>query len=128
MEHPISEFKSKGGLRRVFNAFMYSLDGFKAAYRHEFAFRQELIVFVFATAVALVLPLSAFQKLVLIVVLLQVLLVELINSSIEAVVDRISLEHHPLSKRAKDIGSAAVAMSLLIAALTWGVILFNRFY
>lgn len=128
MEHPISEFKSKGGLRRIYNAFVYSMAGLRAAWRHEFAFRQELVVFVLATALALALPLSAFQKLVLIVVLLQVLMVELINSAIEAVVDRVSLEYHPLSKRAKDIGSAAVAMSLVIATLTWGVILFNRFY
>lgn len=128
MEQPVSEFKSKNGLRRVIDAFGYSVDGIKAAWQHEFAFRQEIVVFVLATILALVLPVSAFQKLVLVVVLLVVLLVELLNSAIEAVVDRVSLERHPLSKRAKDLGSAAVAVALLIAALTWGTILFTRFY
>lgn len=128
MDQPVSEFKSKNGLRRVIDAFGYSVDGIKAAWRHEFAFRQEIVVFVLATVLALALPVSAFQKLVLIVVLLVVLLVELLNSAIEAVVDRVSLERHPLSKRAKDLGSAAVAVALLIAALTWGTILFTRFY
>lgn len=128
MEHPVSEFKSKSGLKRVFDAFGYSMEGFKAAWRHEFAFRQEIMVAVIAAVVALALPVSAFQKLMMIVVLLLVLLVELLNSAIEAVVDRISLDYHPLSKRAKDLGSAAVAMSLVIAGLTWAVILFTRFY
>jgi diacylglycerol kinase (ATP) len=128
MEHPVSEFKSKSGLKRVFDAFGYSMEGLKAAWRHEFAFRQEIIVAAIATVVALALPVSAFQKLMMIVVLLLVLLVELLNSAIEAVVDRISLDFHPLSKRAKDLGSAAVAMSLVIAGLTWAVILFTRFY
>lgn len=128
MEHPVSEFKSKNGLRRVFDAFGYSVEGFKAAWRHEFAFRQEIVVSVLATVVALALPVSAFQKLMMIAVLLLVLLVELLNSAIEAIVDRVSLERHPLSKRAKDLGSAAVAVALVIAALTWSVILFTRFY
>lgn len=125
---PVSEFKSKSGLKRIFDAFGYSVEGFKAAWRHEFAFRQEIIVAIIAAVAALALPVSAFQKLMMIVVLLLVLLVELINSAIEAVVDRISLDYHPLSKRAKDLGSAAVAVSLAIAGLTWAVILFTRFY
>ncbi|MFD2366498.1 diacylglycerol kinase [Pseudoduganella sp. GCM10020061] len=128
MDEPVSEFKSKSGLRRVLDAFGYSVEGVKAAWRHEFAFRQEIVVVVFATLVALALPVSAFQKLMMIVVLLLVLMVELVNSAIEAVVDRVSLERHPLSKRAKDLGSAAVAMAIIIAALTWGTILFTRFY
>ncbi|HEU4852303.1 MAG TPA: diacylglycerol kinase [Telluria sp.] len=128
MEENVSEFKGKNGLGRILAAFGYSMEGMKAAWIHEFAFRQELIVFGFATLLALVLPLSAFQKLVLINVMLLVLMVELINSAIEAVVDRVSLERHPLSKRAKDLGSAAVAVALLIASLTWAVILFNRFW
>jgi diacylglycerol kinase (ATP) len=128
MDEPVCEFKSKSGLRRVLDAFGYSVDGVKAAWRHEFAFRQEIVVVVFATLVALALPVSAFQKLMMIVVLLLVLMVELVNSAIEAVVDRVSLERHPLSKRAKDLGSAAVAMAIIIAALTWGTILFTRFY
>ncbi|TFW13214.1 diacylglycerol kinase [Massilia arenosa] len=128
MDHPISEFKSKSGLRRIFSAMSYSLDGFKAAWLHEHAFRQELVVVVIGTVVALGLAISPFEKLVLIVALLFVLIVELINSAIEAIVDRISLERHPLSKRAKDLGSAAVMLAFIIAALTWATVLVNRFY
>jgi diacylglycerol kinase (ATP) len=128
MEQPVSEFKSKSGLKRIFSAFFYSIDGFKAAWRNEHAFRQELMLAVPAAVVALLLPISAFQKLALIGVLLLVLIVELINSAIEAVVDRISLERHPLSKNAKDFGSAAVMLACLLAGATWAVVLFNRFY
>lgn len=125
---PVSEFKSKSGLKRILSAFFYSIDGLKAAWQHEHAFRQELGLFVVGTLVALVLKVSAFEKLVLIAVLVLVLIVELINSAIEAVVDRISLERHPLSKNAKDFGSAAVLLACLLAAATWAVVLFNRFY
>jgi diacylglycerol kinase (ATP) len=128
MEQPVSEFKSKSGLKRIFSAFFYSIDGFKAAWRNEHAFRQELMLAVPAAVVALLLPISAFQKLALIGVLVLVLIVELINSAIEAVVDRISLERHPLSKNAKDFGSAAVMLACLLAGATWAVVLFNRFY
>jgi diacylglycerol kinase (ATP) len=125
---PVSEFKSKSGLKRIFSAFFYSMDGLKSAWRHEHAFRQELVLFIVATAVALALRISAFEKLVLIAVMVLILIVELINSAIEAVVDRISLERHPLSKNAKDFGSAAVLLACLLAAATWAVVLFNRFY
>ena len=125
---PVSEFKSKSGLKRIFSAFFYSIDGLKSAWRHEHAFRQELALFVVGALIALVLKVSAFEKLVLIAVLLLILIVELINSALEAVVDRISLERHPLSKNAKDFGSAAVLLTCLLAAATWGVVLFNRFY
>jgi len=77
--------------------------------------------------VALILPIPAFQKLMLIVVLLQILIVELINSAIEAVVDRVSLERHSLSKNAKDFGSAAVLLTFIIAIATWSVVLYERF-
>lgn len=125
---PVSEFKSKSGLKRIFSAFLYSVDGFKSAWRHEHAFRQEVSVFVVGTLIALMLRISAFEKLMLIGVLMLILIVELINSSIEAVVDRVSLERHPLSKNAKDFGSAAVLLTCLLAAGAWGVVLFNRFY
>jgi diacylglycerol kinase (ATP) len=128
MELPSSEFKSKGGVKRIFSAIRYSFDGFKAAWQHEHAFRQELMVAVPAAIVALLLKISAFQKLALIAVLGLVLLVELINASIEAVVDRVSLERHPLSKAAKDLGSAAVALAIMIALATWAVVLYNRFF
>lgn len=123
-----NEFKSKSGLKRIFSAFFYSLDGLKAAWRHEHAFRQELALFVVGTVIALLLRISAFEKLVLIGVLVLVLIVELINSALEAVVDRISLERHPLSKNAKDFGSAAVLLAVLLALASWAVVLFNRFY
>jgi diacylglycerol kinase (ATP) len=122
---PVSEFKSKSGLKRIYSACLYSIDGFKSAWKHEHAFRQEVSV---GTIIALVLRISAFEKLMLIGVLMLILIVELINSSIEAVVDRVSLERHPLSKNAKDFGSAAVLLTCLLAAAAWAVVLFNRFY
>jgi diacylglycerol kinase (ATP) len=128
MDQPSSEFKSKGGLARIAAAFRYSIAGFQTAWRHEHAFRQELMVAVPATILALVLKISAFQKLALIAVLGLVLLVELLNAAIEAVVDRVSLERHPLSKAAKDLGSAAVALAITMAAATWAVVLYNRFF
>jgi diacylglycerol kinase (ATP) len=126
-EHKVSEFKSKSGVKRIYAAFFYSMQGFVAAWRNEHAFRQELIMAVPAAIVALLLPVSALQKLALIAVLVLVLIVELINSAIEAVVDRISFEHHPLSKNAKDIGSAAVFLALALAGATWVVIVLPLF-
>lgn len=127
-ETAISEFKSKSGLKRIFSAFFYSIDGLRAAWRQEHAFRQELVLVIVGVLIALFLPVSAFEKLMMIAVLVLVLVVELINSAIEAVVDRVSLERHSLSKNAKDFGSAAVLLTFLIAVATWSVILFNRFY
>lgn len=128
MEHQESEFKSKSGLQRIFKAFGYSMDGFKAAWKYEHAFRQELLLVIIGSIVAVNLPVSAFQKLVLVGVLILVMVVELVNAAIEAVVDRISLERHPLSKRAKDLGSAAVFLAFVLAMIAWGVVLFYRFY
>ncbi len=128
MTDPVSQFKSKSGLKRILSAFFYSVDGLKSAWRHEHAFRQELLLFIAGGIVAMLLPISSFQKLALMGVLVLVLIVELINSAIEAVVDRISLERHPLSKNAKDFGSAAVLLAVLLAGATWAVVLFNRFW
>jgi diacylglycerol kinase (ATP) len=128
MEPHVSQFKSKSGMKRIFCALLYSIDGLKAAWRHEHAFRQELVLFIIGSGAALALRISAFEKLVLIGVLLLVLIVELINSAIEAVVDRISLERHVLSKNAKDFGSAAVLLACVLALAAWVVVLFNRFY
>ena len=128
MVQPVSQFKSKSGLKRIVAAFSYSMDGFKAAWRNEHAFRQEMLVTVIGTVTALSMKISAFEKLMLVAVLVFVLVVELINSALEAVVDRVSLEPHPLSKNAKDLGSAAVALAIGIAVAAWGVVLFNRFY
>jgi diacylglycerol kinase (ATP) len=128
MEEQVSEFKSKSGLQRILAATGYSIEGFRSAWKSEAAFRQELCVVVPGTIVALLLPVSAYQKLVLVAVLVFVLIVELINSAIEAVVDRVSLERHPLSKNAKDFGSAAVMLAVLLATATWAVVLYNRFF
>jgi len=128
MVQPVSQFKSKSGLKRIFSALGYSIDGFKAAWQNEASFRQELLVVVLGTITALSMKISAFEKLMLVAVLMLVLVVELINSALEAVVDRISLEPHPLSKNVKDLGSSAVALAMGIALATWGVVLFNRFY
>lgn len=121
-ESSVSEFKSKSGLKRVASAVGYSIQGFQSAWKSEHAFRQELIVIAPAIVVALLLKVTALEKLLLIIVLLLVLMVELVNSAIEAIVDRVSLERHPLSKNAKDFGSAAVFLAVTIAAATWGVI------
>ena len=118
-----SQFKSKSGLARIFSAFGYSVAGLRAAWRTEHAFRQELMLLAVASVMALLLPLPAAQKLLLIGVFVLVLIVELINSAIEAVVDRVSLETHHLSKNAKDFGSAAVLLSVLLALATWAVII-----
>ncbi len=126
-DQPISEFKSKSGMKRVFSAFHYSLDGLRSAWRGEHSFRQELLLVSIATVIALCLPVAALEKLMLIGVLILVLIVELINSAVEAVVDRVSLERNPLSKNAKDYGSAAVLLTLVLAAMTWGVILLPLF-
>lgn len=121
---PISQFKSKSGIKRIVSAFFYSMEGFKAAWRGEHAFRQELALVIIATVVALLLPLPALQQLMLIGVFVLVLVVELLNSAIEAVVDRVSLETNPLSKNAKDFGSAAVFLTFSLAAATWAVIVY----
>ena len=121
-QQQISEFKSKQGLGRILAATRYSAAGLTFAWRSEHAFRQEVLVVLPAAIVAMLLPLAALERLALVAVLVMVLVVELINSAIEAVVDRISLERHPLSKSAKDLGSAAVALSVMLAALTWGVL------
>lgn len=123
-----SEFKSRGGHRRILNAARYSFVGLLTAVRQEHAFRQELMLIVPAWVLALLLPVRPLEKLALVAVLVLVLIVELINSAVEAAIDRISLERHPLSKNAKDYGSAAVALALGLACLTWAVILLPLFF
>lgn len=119
---PLSEFKSKSGLKRVLSAFFYSIDGLRTAWRYEHAFRQELVIAVPGVIVALLMPVTALERVILIGVLLLVLIVELLNSAIEAAVDRVSLERNPLSKNAKDLGSAAVMLSMLMAVVAWVLI------
>ena len=115
--------KGKTGLRRIWNAWLYSLEGFRAAYRHEDAFRQESLLALVLIPVALLLPVGGAAKALMVASVLLVLIVELLNSAVEATVDRISLENHQLAKRAKDIGSAAVFLSLINVAVVWAVIL-----
>lgn len=119
---PISEFKSKSGFKRIFSAVFYSIDGFRTAWKYEHAFRQELMIAVPGIVIALFLPVTALERLALIAVLLLVLIIELLNSAIEAVVDRVSLDRNPLSKNAKDLGSAAVMLAFFLALATWGII------
>lgn len=106
MSHPENPHKGKTGLTRVWNAFFYSLAGLKAAYRHEDAFRQEVWLAVILIPLALYLSDQPIERALMIGSVLLVLIVELINSAIEATVDRISLKDHVLAKRAKDLGSA----------------------
>lgn len=126
-QRPVSEFKSKSGVKRILGAIGYSMEGLTSAWKGEQAFRQELLLVVPATIVALLLPIVPLEKLMLIGVLVLVLIVELINSAIEAVVDRVSLERNPLSKNAKDFGSAAVFLTVLLAAATWAVVVWPLF-
>ena len=111
--------KGNRGVTRAWHAAKNSWCGIVYAFKEESAFRQELTLLVLLTPVALWLPISALEKCALIVSIVMVLVVELLNSSVEAAIDRISFDHHDLSKRAKDFGSAAVMLALLIAALLW---------
>jgi diacylglycerol kinase (ATP) len=114
-----SAHKSKSGLKRIVNAFYYSLSGFRLAFRHEHAFRQEVLLAAILLPIGCFVPVTPVERVLLIGTVLLVLIVELLNSSVEAAVDRIGLETHHLSKRAKDIGSAAVFLALVLLALTW---------
>lgn len=115
--------KGARGLRRIIAAAGYSLAGLRAAYRHEAAFRQEAVLAAILVPAALLSPAGSAGKALMIGSILLVLIVELLNSAIEAVVDRVSAERHPLSKQAKDIGSAAVAVALVNAAVVWLLVL-----
>ncbi len=120
-----SPHKGKTGLRRIWNALFYSFEGLKAAYRHEDAFRQEVWLALVLIPLAFFLPASGTGKALMIASVLVVLIVELLNSAVEATVDRVSLEHHRLAKRAKDIGSAAVLFSLINVMAIWLLVLFG---
>ena len=115
------------GISRIIHAAGYSWQGISAALRHESAFRQELLLCVVLIPIAFWLGRSPLEYIVLVGSLMLVLIVELLNSGIEAIVDRVGHEVHELSGRAKDMGSAAVLISLLLVALTWGLIIFDRF-
>lgn len=118
-----SPYKGKTGLVRLWNAFGYSLAGFRAAYKHEDAFRQEVWLALILVPLALWLPVTMIAKALMIGSVLLVIIVELLNSAVEATVDRISLENHDLAKRAKDIGSSAVLVSLINVVVVWALVL-----
>jgi len=111
----------KRGFSRLWAAFFYSLGGFRVAFREEAAFRQELLLFIPLSLGVFFLPLSGSFKALLLAVNLLVLVTELLNSAIEAVVDLVSPEYHLLAKHAKDMGSAAVLLSILLAGLVWAL-------
>lgn len=114
-----SPHKGQRGLRRLVNAFFYSLSGLSLAYRHESAFRQEVALAAVLIPVACLLPVQPIERVLLIGSVLLVMIVELLNSSVEAAIDRIGFDTHRLSKRAKDLGSAAVLLALIALASTW---------
>ncbi|UTV30705.1 diacylglycerol kinase [Photobacterium atrarenae] len=112
------------GLKRVYDATCYSIQGLKAAWKYEEAFRMEVWIMVLVIPATFFLPVTKLEQLALVASLVLVLIVELLNSAVEAVVDRVGDDYHALSGRAKDIGSAAVFVSMLLAGLIWAVILF----
>lgn len=118
-----AEFKGKTGLVRLWNALGYSRDGIKAAWRHEAAFREEILLASIAIPLAIFLGKTGVDRALLIGSILFILIVEILNSAIEAVVDKASPEKHELAKRAKDMGSAAVLFSLINAAVVWACLL-----
>ncbi len=118
-----STLKGRSGLARIWHACGYSLAGLRAAYAGEAAFRQLVWLSLLLIPLALLLDVSRVERAVLIAVVFVALIVELLNSAIEATVDRISFELHPLSKQAKDMGSAAQLLALCLIGLVWAVIL-----
>lgn len=116
--------KGKTGIRRIINAFGYSISGFVAAYRHEAAFRQIIWMNILLIPLSFFVNVSTVERALLIFTCIFCIIVELFNSAIEAVVDRVSTEHHILSGRAKDMGSAAQFASLSLLVIVWGLILF----
>jgi diacylglycerol kinase (ATP) len=114
------------GLKRIYRAMGYSLKGFASAWRHEAAFRQEAVVAILAIILAYYLESDPITRILLVGSVWLVVVVEMINSAIEAVVDRIGPEKHPLSGRAKDLGSAAVALTIVLAAWIWITLLWRN--
>jgi len=119
--------KGKTGIKRVMNACRYSLQGFRYAWRNEAAFRQELTCVAILLPLALWLNVSTVERIALVGVLAIVIIVELLNSAIEAAIDRIGPEHHDLSGRAKDLGSAAVFVTLTLTLYVWSAILYDNY-
>ncbi|MFH0272517.1 diacylglycerol kinase [Vibrio jasicida] len=126
-QSPNSGKPGNTGLKRIIKATGYSAKGLRAAFKHEAAIRQELVMLAIAIVLVCVFDLSVIERILMLGVVVLVLIVELINSAIEAVVDRVGVEHHELSGRAKDIGSAAVMVALAFAGFTWLYILLSLY-
>lgn len=122
-----SAHRNPAGITRIRRALLYSIAGLESAFRTEPAFRLEVAGAAVLAPIAVVLPASLTQTALLLGALLLVLVVELLNSAVEATVDRISLDHHELSRKAKDVGSAAVFVSLVNCAVVWGLVLYDIF-
>ena len=123
-----SPFKSKGGLQRVARALQYSLQGLRAAFKHEAAFRQEAALAVVMVPAAFWLGRDLIEIIVLLATIVLVLVTELLNSAVEAVADALTVEPHPLIGRAKDIGSAAVMVMLMFAGMVWFAVAADRWH
>jgi len=119
---PESPHKGQRGLQRLFNALFYSLSGLRIAFQHESAFRQEVALAAVLVPIACLVQVTPVERVLLFGSVLFVFVVELLNSSVEAAIDRISFDTHRLSKRAKDLGSAAVLIALIMLAITWWLI------
>lgn len=126
--HSNNNARKKTGLAHFYYSFTYSMFGFYTAFKNEAAFRQELFFVVLGIVIAFMLPVTTVEKVLLVGALFIIIITELLNSAIEAVVDRISDEIHPLSKAAKDLGSAAVFTAILLCILTWGIVLWHYFF
>ena len=120
-----SPFKGKTGLKRIWNAMFYALAGLAAAFKHEDAFRLEVLLALVLITITVSMNVSGVGKALMIGCVILVLVAELVNSAIEAVTDRISLEKHVLAKRAKDLGSAAVMISLINVPVVWLLVIFG---
>lgn len=121
-------YKGKTGLKRILNAFRYSCSGLKEAYRNEDAFRQEVLLAAILLPLAFWVSPEIIERALMVGSVLLLLIVELLNSAIEAVVDRISLDDHPLAKRAKDMGSAAVLICIVNLIVVWLLVLFGKYF
>ena len=120
--------KHRPGLTHAWRAAGIALQGLRAAWQHEDAFRQEVLIAAIAVPAALLLPATSLGKALMIASILLVLIVELLNSALEAAVDHTSLEQHPLAKRAKDIASAAVFLSIVNALMVWGLVIYPALF
>ncbi|WP_240207055.1 diacylglycerol kinase [Vibrio sp. CyArs1] len=123
----MSEIQKNTGIKRIIYAARYSWSGLLAAWKNEAAFRQEVVALIAAVIIALLIDVSLFQKVALVGSVVFVMIVELMNSAVEAVVDRIGLERHELSGRAKDLGSAAVFLAIGLALMIWASIFWSHF-